>query len=253
VVVSRRKGGQMAGKNNGYAARVKKAEQVLRSAIEEFHPNIILASSFSLEDVVLMDMISKIRPDARVFAIDTGRLNEETYQCADLVKFVTGLKIEWVFPRFEDVQKLEQEKGLFSFRNSLDARHECCQIRKVEPLSRALKGQKAWITGLRREQNVTREELKYIEIDKAHGGITKVNPLLEWEDKDLKRYIDENKLPYSALYDKGYTSIGCAPCTRATEPGEHSRAGRWWWENAEQKECGLHVDYFTKKESSTKA
>ncbi len=243
----------MAGKNNGYAARVKKAEQVLRSAIEEFHPAITLASSFSLEDVVLMHMISKIRPDARVFAIDTGRLNEETYQCADLVKFITGLKIEWVFPRFEDVQKLEQEKGLFSFRSSLDARHECCNIRKVEPLSRALKGQKAWITGLRKEQNVTREELKYVEIDEAHGGITKINPLLEWEDKDLKRYIDENKLPYSALYDRGYTSIGCAPCTRATEPGEHPRAGRWWWESAEQKECGLHVDYSKQKDVSAGA
>ena len=245
----------MAEKNNDevYTARYDKAEQVLRSAIEKFHPNIILASSFSLEDVVLMDMISKIRPDARVFAIDTGRLNEETYQCAELVKFVTGLNIEWFFPRFEDVQKLEQEKGLFSFRNSLDARHECCQIRKVEPLSRALKGQKAWITGLRKEQNVTREELKHVEIDDAHQGITKVNPLLEWEDKDLRRYIKENNLPYSSLYDRGYTSIGCAPCTRATEPGEHPRAGRWWWESAEQKECGLHVDYYEGKGVSADA
>ena len=249
------KGEHMAGKNksDAYLAKVAKADQILREAIEKFHPAITLASSFSLEDVVLMDMISKIRPDARVFAIDTGRLNEETYQCAELVRAVTGLKIEWFFPRFEDVQKLEQEKGLFSFRNSLDNRHECCNIRKVEPLLRALKGQKAWITGLRREQNVTREDLKYVEIDDAHRSITKINPLLEWDEKDLKRYVEENKLPYSSLYDKGYTSIGCAPCTRATEPGEHPRAGRWWWENAEQKECGLHVDYFKGNDASVKA
>ena len=243
----------MAGKNKSgaYTAKVAKTEQILREAIEKFHPAIALASSFSLEDVVLMDMIGKIRPDAHVFAIDTGRLNEETYQCADLARAVTGLKIDWLFPHFKDVQKLEHEKGLFSFRTSLDARHECCQIRKVEPLQRALQGQKAWITGLRKAQNVTREDLSYVEIDDAHHGITKFNPLLDWEDEDLKQYVDEHKLPYNALYDKGYTSIGCAPCTRATAPGEHPRAGRWWWESAEQKECGLHVDYF--KQDNTPA
>lgn len=235
----------MAGKNNTEMTKREKAEYVLRTAMDKFHPDIVLASSFSLEDVVLMHMMSKIRSDARVFAIDTGRLNEETYQCAEAVRDATGLKIEWVFPRFEAVETLEREKGLFSFRESLEARHECCQIRKVEPLSRALKGQKAWITGLRREQNVTREDLAYVEIDDANGGIFKVNPLLEWDDNDLKSYIEDYKLPYSGLYDRGYTSIGCAPCTRATQPGEHPRAGRWWWETPEQKECGLHVAYAT--------
>lgn len=245
----------MAGKHksDAFQAKVAKSEEVLRSAIKKYHPAIALASSFSLEDVVLMDMISKIRPDARVFAIDTGRLNEETYQCAELVRAVTGLKIEWFFPQLEDVQKLEREKGLFSFRSSLDARHECCQIRKVEPLGRALEGLKAWITGLRKAQNVTREDLAYVEVDTTHNGIAKINPLLDWEDADLKRYIEEQKLPYSALYDQGYTSIGCAPCTRATKPGEHPRAGRWWWENAEQKECGLHVDYFKQNDVPAKA
>lgn len=235
----------MAEKNKGEIklTRSEKAESVLRKAIEEFHPAIILASSFSLEDVVLMHMISKIRKDARVFAIDTGRLNEETYQCAEQIRRTTGLKIEWVFPRFEDVEKLERTKGLYSFRTSLDDRHECCQIRKVEPLLRALKGQQAWITGLRREQNVTREDLSYVEKDDAHDGIFKINPLLEWDDQDLRAYIKGNNLPYSSLYDRGYTSIGCAPCTRATAPGEHPRAGRWWWESPEHKECGLHVDY----------
>ena len=210
----------MVGKNSEkiVATGREKAGDVLRSAIEEFHPAIILASSFSLEDVVLMHMISKIRADARVFAIDTGRLNEETYQCAEEVRDVTGLKIEWVFPRYEDVQQLEQNKGLFSFRNSLEERHECCQIRKVEPLLRALEGQKAWITGLRRDQNVTRTELEHVEIDDTHDGITKVNPLLDWEDQDVKRYLEEHHLPCNSLYDNGYTSIGCQPCTRAIEP-----------------------------------
>jgi len=232
----------MAETNPGtYAAKLNKAEQVLRSALEEFHPAITIASSFSMEDVALMYMASKMRPDAHIFAIDTGRLNEETYQCAELAKAVTGLRVEWLFPRFEGVEKLEREKGLFSFRTSLDARHECCQVRKVEPLTRALKEQRAWITGLRRAQNVTRSDLSYVEIDAAHDGITKVNPLLEWEEKDLRRYVAENKVPYSTLYDQGYASIGCAPCTRAIAPGEHVRAGRWWWESGVQKECGLHV------------
>jgi len=243
----------MVGRNNEKTVPTgrDKAEQVLQSAIEEFHPAIILASSFSLEDIVLMHMMSKIMNDARVFAIDTGRLNEETYQCAEEVRGATGLKIEWVFPRYEDVQKLEQDKGLFSFRNSLEERHECCQIRKVEPLLRVLEGQKAWITGLRRDQNVTRTELKHVEIDDTHYGITKVNPLLDWDDQAVKRYIEEHSLPYNSLYNIGYTSIGCAPCTRAIEPGEHPRAGRWWWETPEQKECGLHVSYPVQKNLSS--
>ena len=195
-------------------------------------------------------MLSQTRHDARVFAIDTGRLNEETYQCADLVRAVTGLNIEWFFPRFDDVQDLERGKGLYSFRYSLEARHECCGIRKVEPLSRALKGHKAWITGLRKAQNVTREELLHVGTDEAHHGMTKVNPLLDWDDDDLRRYVAEHKLPYNALYDKSYTSIGCSPCTRATEAGEHPRAGRWWWESAEQKECGLHIANFTNEGAS---
>ena len=245
----------MAEQNKGGVELTKreKAELVLRKAIETFHPAITLACSFSLEDVVLMHMISKIKSDAHVFAIDTGRLNEETYQCAEQIRGVTGLKIDWVFPKFEDVEKLERTKGLFSFRNSLDDRHECCQIRKVEPLSRALKGQKAWITGLRKEQNVTREDLSYVEKDEANGGIFKINPLLEWNDEDLKQYVEDYKLPVSSLYDRGYTSIGCEPCTRATLPGEHPRAGRWWWEAPEQKECGLHVDYSSKQDAPVDA
>lgn len=223
--------------------KISKSEDILRSAMERFHPNIILASSFSPEDIILMHMMSKIRADARVFAIDTGRLNEETYQCAEAVSRAFGLKIEWFFPQYQSVQTLERNKGLFSFKNSLDERHECCQIRKVEPLSRALKGQQAWITGLRKDQSETRTEMKHVELDEAHNNITKVNPLLDWTDRDVWDYVKKHRLPYNSLFDHGYTSIGCAPCTRAVQPGEHPRAGRWWWESPEHKECGLHVAY----------
>lgn len=236
----------MVGQNNNekiVLERIDQAEQILRSAMDEFHPNIILASSFSPEDIILMHMISKIRADARVFAIDTGRLNEETYQCAEAVRQAIGLKIEWIFPQYQSVQSLEQDKGLYSFKNSLEERHECCQIRKVEPLSRALREQQAWITGLRRDQSVTRTDLKHVELDETHDNITKVNPLLDWDDDDVWDYIKKHRLPYNSLHDHGYPSIGCAPCTRAVQPGEHPRAGRWWWENPENKECGLHVAY----------
>ena len=217
-------------------------EDVLEWALERFHPYIALACSFSVEDIVLIHMMHNIRPEARVFAIDTGRLNEETYECADAIRRQLGVKIEWYFPKRKDVENLEREEGLFSFRNSLDARHECCRIRKVEPLSRALSGLKAWITGLRREQSVTRTELKAIECDEAHGGIAKINPLIEWDSDEVWRYLREHNLPYNRLHDSGYPSIGCAPCTRAVEPGEHPRAGRWWWESPEHKECGLHLE-----------
>lgn len=218
------------------------AEDILKWAMDEFHPDISLACSFSPEDVVVAHMLAQIRKDARIFAIDTGRLNEETYQCADALKEKLGINIEWYFPKHEAVEKLEREKGLFSFRTSLEARHECCGIRKVEPLSRALSGLRAWITGLRREQSVTRDKLGKIESDPGHGGILKINPIADWTDDEVWDYIKKHDLPYNKLYDQGYTSIGCAPCTRAIEAGEHPRAGRWWWENPEHKECGLHVN-----------
>ncbi len=218
-----------------------KPEAVLAHALEIYHPHIALASSFSLEDAILIQMLAKIRKDARVFALDTGRLDPETYECAERILMKYGIKIEWYFPKHEAVENLERTKGLFSFRDSVENRKECCHIRKVEPLGRALNGLKAWITGLRREQSVTRTALDVVEIDEAHGGIVKINPLAAWSLQDCWDYAKQNKVPWNKLYDRGYASIGCAPCTRAIKPGEDQRAGRWWWENPENKECGLHL------------
>lgn len=218
------------------------AKAVLAKALELYHPRIALASSFSIEDAALIDMLMKIRKDARVFALDTGRLNPETYECAEQLRRRYKVQIEWFFPKHETVEKLERTKGMFSFKQSVEDRKECCGIRKVEPLGRALSGLSAWITGMRREQSVTRTELKVIEIDHAHGGIVKINPLAAWTLEDIWKYTKENFVPYNPLYDIGYASIGCAPCTRAIQPGEDQRAGRWWWENPDHKECGLHLN-----------
>ncbi len=214
---------------------------VVRHAVELYHPALALAASFSLEDLVLIDLLMAVRADARVFALDTGRLNPESYDCAEAIRRRYGVQIEWYFPRHEAVEKLEREKGLFSFRASVAARQECCFIRKVEPLQRALHGLQAWLTGLRREQAVTRSALPVIETDAAHGGIVKIAPLADWTLEQVWAYVRAHKLPYNRLYDQGYASIGCAPCTRAIAPGEEQRAGRWWWENPEHKECGLHT------------
>jgi phosphoadenosine phosphosulfate reductase len=214
--------------------------------LDLYHPHIALACSFSLEDVILIEMLTRIRKDARVFALDTGRLNPETYDCAERVRWRYGVKVEWYFPRAEAVETLEREKGLFSFKESIENRKECCYIRKVEGLERALGGLKGWITGLRRDQGVTRSELAPVEVDAAHGGIAKINPLAAWTMDDLWRYAEESNVPANALYSEGYTSIGCAPCTRAIQPGEDQRAGRWWWESPDHKECGLHLGRTTR-------
>jgi phosphoadenosine phosphosulfate reductase len=213
---------------------------ILREVLEKYHPHVALASSFSLEDIVLIDMLMKIRKDARVFALDTGRLNPETYECAEDVRRRYGLAIEWHFPRRESVEKLLAEEGLFSFKQSLDARKRCCQVRKVDQMPGALHGLRAWITGMRNEQSTTRKGLKVIEDDPVNEGLIKVNPLATWTLCDLWDYVKQFRLPYNRLYDQGFQSIGCAPCTRAVSAGEDQRAGRWWWEQSEHKECGLH-------------
>lgn len=213
---------------------------ILRSGIEAAGGLVSLACSFSPEDVVIIDIAHKAGIKLGVFALDTGRLNEETYEVAEALVERYHLKIDWFFPRYEDVEKLEREKGLFSFRESLGNRHECCHIRKVEPLYRALAGLAGWVTGMRREQSVTRGDLKAIELDELNGGILKINPLIEWTEEQLNIYGDEQHLPKNSLFSQGYRSIGCAPCTRAVQSGEDARAGRWWWENPENKECGLH-------------
>jgi phosphoadenosine phosphosulfate reductase len=224
--------------NIDYAGRGE-AEDVLRWALERFHPKIAIACSF--QHTVLIDLAVKIRPDARVFSIDTGRLPEESYECARDIESHFGIKIEWYFPRREKIENLLHHKGPYSFRESLEARRECCAIRKVEPLNRALSNLDAWITGVRRDQNTTRSQVNKIEVDTAHNSILKINPLADWSHDDIREYVKKHRLPYNRLFEKGYTSIGCACCTRAVEPGEDPRAGRWWWEHPEYKECGLHV------------
>ena len=215
-------------------------QEILRLGVEAAGGPVSLACSFSVEDIVIIDLAKAAGVEIGVFALDTGRLNEETYEVADAVSDRYRIKIDWFFPSYPSVEKLEREKGLFSFRDSLENRHECCHIRKVEPLSRALQGFSGWITGLRRCQSVTRGELKAVELDELNGGMLKINPLLEWDDEQVWGYATKHGLPTNRLHQQGYPSIGCAPCTRPVAPGEHPRAGRWWWENPEHKECGLH-------------
>ena len=211
----------------------------LQWALKRFSPKIALASSFGAEDVVLIDILVKLDPRVRIFTLDTGRLNEETYEVMDRIREKYQVSIESYFPRLEKVQALEREKGFYSFRESVENRKECCAIRKVEPLQRALKGLDAWVTGLRRTQSVTRTDAARVENDAANG-LVKLNPLVDWSEDDVWNYIRKNSVPYNKLHDLGYRSIGCAPCTRAVKPREDVRAGRWWWENPEHKECGLH-------------
>lgn len=213
---------------------------LLSTTLEAVNGPVALACSFSLEDIVLIDMLQTITRQTGVFAIDTGRLNEETLELAESIRLRYDLDIHWYFPRHSAVEDLEREKGLFSFRESLENRRQCCHIRKVEPLQRALKGLAGWITGQRREHGVTRGDVQPVELDQVNGGILKLNPLAYWSDDQVKEYVEQHRLPVNRLYHQGYTSIGCAPCTRAVAPGEDPRSGRWWWENPDHKECGLH-------------
>ena len=214
--------------------------ELLRIGIETANGPVSLACSFSLEDVVIIDIAQQAGIKLGFFALDTGRLNEETYEVADALVERYRLKIDWYFPHHENVEAVERGKGMFSFRESLQNRHECCHIRKVEPLSRALNRLNGWVTGMRREQSVTRNDLKAIERDELNNGIIKINPLISWDEEQLISYTEEHRLPQNRLYSQGFRSIGCAPCTRAVQPNEDARAGRWWWENPEHKECGLH-------------
>jgi len=215
-------------------------QEILGWALDRFHPRVAFASSFGVEDVAVIHMLAGLNKEARVFTLDTGRLNPETYDVMERIREAYGTRIEVYFPQREAAETLENERGFFSFRRSIEDRKLCCGIRKVEPLGRALGTVDAWVTGLRREQAVTRTVLPPVEIDHGHGGIVKVNPLVRWTEAQTWDYVRSNKVPYNALHDQGYPSLGCAPCTRAIKPGEDVRAGRWWWENPETKECGLH-------------
>jgi phosphoadenosine phosphosulfate reductase len=215
------------------------AEEILEWAINEFKDQIAFASSFGLEDQVIMRMISGMAPAPRVFTLDTGRLFQETYDLLDLTQKKYAIPVEVFFPDAARVEGMVQEKGINLFYESVENRQLCCHIRKIEPLRRALNGCKAWITGLRSEQSMTRRDVHAIEID-SQNNILKINPLINWSLEQVWDYIREHNIPYNPLHDKGYPSIGCLPCTRAIDPGEDIRAGRWWWELPQYKECGLH-------------
>ncbi|MEE8423610.1 MAG: phosphoadenylyl-sulfate reductase [Thermodesulfobacteriota bacterium] len=218
----------------------KSPQEVLEWALNEFHPNIALAWS-GAEDIAVADMMIKINPKARIFTLDTGRLNPETYDLIDRVRDKYGIDIEVMFPSSAEVEEMVHSKGMNLFYKSVENRKLCCSVRKVKPLKRILSSLDAWVTGLRRDQAVTRTALNKVEIDDAFGGIIKVNPIADWSHEDVWDYIRKNDVPYNALHDNGYPSIGCAPCTRAVKAGEDIRAGRWWWESPDTKECGLHV------------
>ena len=215
------------------------AEQVLAWTEQRFGANAAIASSFGVEDMVLIDLARQHAPSLRIFTLDTGRLPPETYELIEVVRKRYGVTVETYFPERERVETLESTKGYFSFRQSLEARKECCAIRKVAPLQRALSSRQAWVTGLRREQSITRTAVETLELDGAHG-LLKLNPLAAWSTRDIWTYVQTQGVPYNALHDRGYPSIGCAPCTRAVKPYEDERAGRWWWESADKRECGLH-------------
>ena len=214
-------------------------EQTLTRIAADFSP-AVFASSLAAEDMVLTDMILKAKLPIGIFSLETGRLHQETLAVLDKVKARYDHDITLYRPQPEAVAAYVEQNGLNAFYNSVEMRRECCRIRKVEPLGRALAGNKAWITGQRRAQSTTRAELHVQEDDSAHA-MTKFNPLADWSEQDVWDYIRANDVPYNALHDQGYPSIGCEPCTRAVQPGEDVRAGRWWWENPDSKECGLHM------------
>ena len=223
-------------------SKIKTAEESLQWASENLHPKVAKASSFGAEDAVIMDIMIKINPKFRFFTLDTGRLPQETYDIMDIVRKKYHITLEVLFPDTTEVEKMVREKGMNLFYESVENRKLCCEIRKVHPINRMLSTLDGWITGLRRDQTEIREDLNMFQIDHAHGDILKINPIINWTWDQTQEYIKKNNLPYNSLLDKGYPSIGCEPCTRPIKPGEDLRAGRWWWEQDEHKECGLHIE-----------
>lgn len=221
------------------ASRVTEVVRTLGEVESGFQP-AVFATSFGAEDMVLLDLISRHARSISVFTLDTGRLPEETYHLMSQVRERYPVAVSVYCPDSGDLERYINLNGPDAFYNSVSQRKECCHIRKVVPLGRALAGKKAWVTGLRREQSPTREALEVRSWDEANG-LEKFSPLLDWTWDEVQAYIAEHDVPYNALHDQGYPSIGCAPCTRAVEPGEDIRSGRWWWEQAAGRECGLHV------------
>lgn len=228
-------------------ARVAQARTLLTEIARDFSP-AVFASSLGAEDMVLTDLILRDKLKIEIFSLDTGRLPHETYELMAAVQKHYDFKIRLYYPRHEALEAWTHENGINAFYNSVELRKACCHIRKVEPLQRALSGKRAWITGQRAQQAATRDGLPARQTDTTHG-LEKFNPLTDWAEKEVWAYIRRHEVPYNALHDKHYPSIGCAPCTRAIAVGEDIRAGRWWWENPETKECGLHVKALRKEGS----
>jgi len=214
-------------------------EKVIEFFLDKFKGHIALSSSLGAEDQVLTKMIADIDPSTKIFTLDTGRVFPETYDLMARTNEKYFIKLQVYFPDAKKVEEMVNEKGINLFYESIENRKLCCNIRKIEPLKRAFNGLEAWICGLRKDQSVTRFYTNLVEWDEGNGVI-KINPLLNWSEKQVWEYIKSNEVPYNILHDNGFPSIGCQPCTRAIKPGEDVRAGRWWWENPEQKECGLH-------------
>lgn len=221
--------------------KVTQVVEQLTEALDRYAEHIVLANSLGAEDMVLADLLARHFPNIPQFVLDTGRLPEETLSLlANLREHYPQLNIEVYYPDAHAVEAYVRDHGINGFYHSQTLRKACCAVRKLEPLKRALTGRGAWITGLRREQSVTRDTVAFSEWD-AVNGLQKLNPLADWTLKEVWAYIRHFEVPYNALHDQHYPSIGCAPCTRAISVGEDLRAGRWWWENPEARECGLHA------------
>jgi thioredoxin-dependent adenylylsulfate APS reductase len=218
------------------------AQEILTWAIKNFHPRLVLSASFGgPEGMVLLDMMHEIDRSSRVFMLDTGRLHQATYDLVDRVRDRYEKRVEVVFPRNEDVAAMVAEKGHNLFYESQENRKLCCRLRKVEPLRRYLADVDAYVSGLRRDQNANRAATRKVEFDEAAGGIVKLNPLADWTHEDVSRYVEQHQVPVNRLHRQNYPSVGCEPCTRAVKLGEDPRAGRWWWENDDTRECGIHI------------
>jgi phosphoadenosine phosphosulfate reductase len=217
-------------------------EQLISYFCSQHQGKVVFTSSLGLEDQVLTDIIAHNGVDCRIITLDTGRLFYETHDLIQQTNDRYGIQVEVIFPDYADVEQMVREKGINLFYESVDNRVLCCEIRKNRPLQRAIKGMSVWVTGIRKGQSVTRQHSRKVEWDEKLAML-KINPLVDWSDLQVEEYIHTHKVPYNPLHDKGYPSIGCAPCTRAVESGENIRDGRWWWENPETKECGLHKKF----------
>ena len=219
--------------------QVSNTKEILQLSLSRYKGGVLFSTSLGAEDQVLTDLILSIDKTVNIVTLDTGRLPYETYKTIEDTERKYGIKIQVQFPDYISVERMVKEKGVNLFYESIENRKECCSVRKLEPLARAMKDKTLWITGLRKEQSVTRADMKFAEWDEKYS-VMKINPLLNWTEKQVWDYIKANNVPYNELHEKGYPSSGCAPCTRAIEEGEDSRAGRWWWEDPVTKECGLH-------------